>query len=328
MWKRLLIGILAAILLAVGAFFLGVKVGLHPENQKPGKFPEQLVFVRSVDDVVSGGVMFTPPKESSKPLAIIWIHGWGANFYTPSYAGIGRALAERGFTTMTVNTRMHDIANVERYTLLGKRVRGGGYWGVTSEDARDIAAWIGFAEQVGSSRVALVGHSAGWASVGRYQADSRDRRVAGLVFASPAVGYSTQGEDSQLLAQAQKLIHDGAGDDLLRLPNRSFPSFISAATYVDIWTTPREYRDFFGTQTPNPAVTRVTCPILAFFGSKDDIGGEKELTLLKSSVERLSRGPRRVDTTMIKNGTHEYVGEEAQVAQAIAHWAEAELLRQ
>src|SRR5215813_14325939 len=84
MWKRLLVGILAAILLAVGAFFLGVKVGLHPENQKPGKFPEQLVFVRSVDDVVSGGVRFTPPKESSRTLTIIWVHGWGANFYTPS----------------------------------------------------------------------------------------------------------------------------------------------------------------------------------------------------------------------------------------------------
>ena len=42
---------------------------------------------------------------------------------------------------------MHDIGNVEKYSLLGKRVRGGGYWGVTSEDARDIAAWIGYAEQ-------------------------------------------------------------------------------------------------------------------------------------------------------------------------------------
>jgi hypothetical protein len=34
-------------------------------------------------------------------------------------------------------------------TPLGKRVRGGGYWGVTSEDGRDIAAWIEFAEHLG-----------------------------------------------------------------------------------------------------------------------------------------------------------------------------------
>jgi pimeloyl-ACP methyl ester carboxylesterase len=327
MTKRLLLGLLCAIPVGVAAFLFGLRMNVHPENQKPGKFPEQLVFVRSKDDVVNAGVMFSPPKQSSKPLAIIWVHGWGANFYTPSYVGIGRALAERGFPTISVNTRMHDIGNVEKYTLPGKRVRGGGYWGVTSEDARDIAAWIGFAEQYGYSRVALVGHSAGWASVGRYQADSDDQRVAGLVFASPAVGYSAQPDDPQLLAQAKKLVDEGAGEDLLRLPRRSFPSFVSAATHLDIVTTPREYKDFFGTQTLNPAVTRVTCPILALYGSKGDIGGEKELNLLKSSVQHLSHGPRKVDTEMIVNGDHEYIGEEAQVAQTIAQWADAELLR-
>jgi hypothetical protein len=31
----------------------------HPENQKPGKLPEQLVYARSADDVVDGGVLFT-----------------------------------------------------------------------------------------------------------------------------------------------------------------------------------------------------------------------------------------------------------------------------
>jgi len=205
-------------------------------------------------------------------------------------------------------------------------VRGGGYWGVTSEDARDIAAWIGMAERLGYSRVALVGHSAGWASVARYQADAQDPRVAGLVFASGAIGYSAQADDPQLFAQAKKLVEDGKGEDLLRLPNPAFPSFISAATHLDMVNTPREYKDFFGTQTPNPAVIRVSCPILAFFGSNGDIGGEKELELLKSSVRRLPRGPRRVDTTLIAGGNHEYVGEEAQVAQAIARWAEADLL--
>ena len=143
----------------------------------------------------------------------------------------------------------------------------------------------------------------------------------------PAVGYSAQPDDPQLLAQAKKLVGEGAGEDLLRLPRRSYPSFVSAATYLDIVITPREYKDFFGTQTPHPAVTRVTCPILALFGSKGDIGGGKELYLLKSSVQRLSQGPRRVDTALIVNGDHEYVGEEQQVAQTIAQWADAELLR-
>ena len=327
MLKRFVVGIAGAMLIA-GAFGAGLLMRpARPENQKPGKFPEQILYVRSSDDVINAGVMFSPAETQSKPLAVIWVHGWGANFYLPSYVGIGRALAARGYATISVNTRMHDVGNVEKYTSAGKRVRGGGYWGITSEDARDIAAWIGYAEQLGYRRVLLVGHSAGWASVGRYQADSGDKRIAGLVFASGEVVGNLQGAvDPNLVRQAQKFVDDGVGEDLLRLPNRSFPSFISAATELDMIHRPREYSDFFGTQTPNPPVSRVRCPILAFFGTKDDVGGEKELLLLKSSVRRLSKGPRSVKTTMIASGNHEYVGEEAQVAQTIAQWAEAEAL--
>jgi pimeloyl-ACP methyl ester carboxylesterase len=325
MKKQLVLGAVCAILVAVAAFLLGLRMNLHPENQKPGKFPEQLGYVRSADDVVSAGILFTSTNSPSKSLGIIWVHGWGANFYTPSYVGIGRELAEHGFPTISVNTRMHDIGNVEKYTLLGKRVRGGGYWGITSEDARDIAAWIDYAQQLGYSRVVLVGHSAGWASVAHYQANSQDRRVAGIVFASPGVGYSPQPDDPQLLAQAKKLVDEGAGEDLIRLPSRSYPSFVSAATQLDIINTPRQYKDFFGTQTPDAAITRVACPVLAFYGSKDDIGGEKDLALLKSSVRRLAHGPASVDTAMIANGNHEYVGEEAQVAQVITRWIQTEV---
>src|SRR5947208_1747154 len=155
MKRRLALGAVGTILVALAAFFFGLRMNFHPENQKVGKFPEQLVYVRSADDVVSGGALFTSTSSPLQSLAIIWVHGWGANFYTPSYVGIGRQLAEHGFPTISVNTRMHDIGNVEKYTLLGTRVRGGGYWGITSEDARDIAAWIGFAEQLGFSRVVL-----------------------------------------------------------------------------------------------------------------------------------------------------------------------------
>ena len=77
-----------------------------------GKFPEQLVYVRSGDDIVNGGAMFTPPAYSSRNIAIIWIHGWGANFYEPTYVMIARRLAERGLTTIVANTRMHDLGNV------------------------------------------------------------------------------------------------------------------------------------------------------------------------------------------------------------------------
>src|SRR5437764_134319 len=63
----------------------------RPESFEAAKSPEQIVFARSKDDIVSGGVLFTPPPDSAKPLAIVWIHGWGVNFYEPTYIAIGRA---------------------------------------------------------------------------------------------------------------------------------------------------------------------------------------------------------------------------------------------
>ena len=318
---RKLVVVAGVLISASAAFLLWQRLAPRPENQKAGKFPEQIVYVRSKDDVVSGGAIFTPPRDSTKPIAVIWIHGWGVNFYYPTYVGIGRALAERGYTSITANTRMHDIGNVAKYSS-GKRVRGGGYWGVASEEVRDLAAWVDFAEDRGFKKVVLIGHSAGWAAVRLYQAETQDGRVAGVVLASGAVHPPTGADDPQLVAQATRLVSEGAGDDLLRLPNRSFPSFVSAATFLDTVDAPPEFKDFFGTQIAHPAVTRIHCPVLAFFGTKGDVGTEADLKLLKSSVERQSSGPRPVDIVMIQNADHMYAGQESQVAQTIAQWVE------
>jgi pimeloyl-ACP methyl ester carboxylesterase len=291
------------------------------EGITAGKFPEELVYVRSQDDIVNVGAMFTPPKDLAKSIAVIWIHGWGVNFYYPTYVMIGRALAERAYTCITANTRMHDLGNVAGWRG-EKRIRGGGYWGVASDEVRDLAAWIDFAEHRGFKKVVLVGHSAGWAAVRRYQAEEHDGRVAGLVLASGAVRAETRPTDPEQLAQATRLMADGQGEDLVRDPKRSFPSFVSAATFLDIANTPPQFKDFFGVQTPNSAVTQIRCPLLAFFGTKGDVGTEADLELLKSSIQRQSSGPSRVQTIMIQNADHMYAGEEAQVAQTIATWAD------
>jgi dienelactone hydrolase len=295
-----------------------VKAG---EKETSVKFTEEIVYAQSEDGVPSAGVLFAASKDSARSTAVIWIHGWGVNFYQPSYVKVGRALAQLGYTCVSVNTRMHDVGfNIGDRN--GKRVRGGGYWGVTSEEGRDIAAWINFASQRGFKHVVLVGHSAGWSEVRRYQAEKHDQRVVGLISASGGFWASTEKPDEQLLAQATRLVADGHGDELLRLPNRSFASYISAATFLDNWTTPPELKDFFGLETPNPAVTRIRCPILAFFGTRDDVGTQKDLDLLKSCIKRQPSGPSRVDTILIQNADHMYTGQESQVAQRIAEWSD------
>jgi pimeloyl-ACP methyl ester carboxylesterase len=194
---------------------------------------------------------------------------------------------------------------------------------VPSDERKDIAAWIDFVEHEGFSKVVLVGHSAGWATVRAYQADVHDPRVVGLVLASGQARGVPNSTDPGLVAQAAKLVADGHGEELLRLPNPSFPSFVSAATYLDISKAPADMLDFFGERTPNSGVNRITCPMLAFFGTREsDIGTEADLGVLKSSADRQPRHPK-VTTAMIGGADHMYTGEETQVAQVIASWADS-----
>ncbi len=306
-----------------GAALLAVRArSASGEKQIGGKFPEELVHVRAKDDIVSGGAIFVPPKESARPIAVIWVHGWGVNFYQPTYINIGRALAERGYTCISANTRMHDLGNVAAWRG-SKRVRGGGYWGVASEEVRDLAAWVDFAEARGFERVVLVGHSAGWAAVRRYQSEKQDPRVVGVVLASGAVFAEARMTDPDQLAQATRLMAEGKGDDLIRDPKRSFPSFVSAATFIDIANTPSQYKDFFGFREKSPGVKRIRCPLLAFFGTNErEVGTERDLEQLKASLWRLPEGPSRVETVMIQGADHMYKGEEAQVADIIAKWTD------
>jgi pimeloyl-ACP methyl ester carboxylesterase len=215
---------------------------------------------------------------------------------------------------------LHDLGNVLAWRG-EKRIRGGGYWGLASEEVRDLAAWIHFAEDRGFKKVVLVGHSAGWAAVRSYQAEKQDQRVIGVVLASGAVQAETRPTDPEQLAEATRLMAAGQGDALVRNPKRSFPSYTSAATFPDIAKSPPESKDFFGVHTPNPGVTRIRCPLLAFFGTREDVGTEADLELLKSAIRRQPSGPWRVDTAMIRGADHMYTGQEAQVAEMVANWA-------
>jgi hypothetical protein len=79
--------------------------------------------------------------------------------------------------------------------------------------------------------------------------------------------------------------------------------------------------DFYGIRAPRPGVTRIRCPLLAWFGTRGDVGTAKDLETLKASIRRQPSGPGRVDTVLITNADHMYTGEETQVAETITRWA-------
>jgi pimeloyl-ACP methyl ester carboxylesterase len=318
--KYILIAI-ASLVVFILTVFVYFKYFKYNGKVKDATLPEQLVFSKSSDDVLNAGLMFAPKKELAKPIAIIWVHGWGVNFYSPTYVSICRYLAADGYTCIDVNTRMHDLGNVEKYKG-DQRIRGGGYWGIPSEEWKDIAAWVDFAEANGFKKVLLVGHSAGCSVVRDFQSRQQDNRVIGLVFGSGGVGdYSRNPIDSTMIKQAARLVSENKGETLVQDTTRSFPSYLSAASIMDGTHGTPEDGDFFGINHANAAVSRIRCPILAFYAS-DDIGNEKDLELLRSSIKKHSGGPISVTTRIINGTDHMYGGEEKQVASVITDWIE------
>src|SRR5215831_17606745 len=91
-WTRKILGIGTATIPIAITFLLWPRSAPGQGQKSAVKVTEELVHVRAEDGIVNGGAIFTPPKASAKPIAVIWIHGWGANFYHPSYVKIARAL--------------------------------------------------------------------------------------------------------------------------------------------------------------------------------------------------------------------------------------------
>src|SRR5215510_268039 len=148
-----------------------------------GTAAEELVYARASDGIVDAGALFAPRGSGNKRIAVIWIHGNGVNFYYPSYVKVARELAGRGLTTIVGNTRMHDLGNIEAFREPAN-ARGGSYWGITTDQVRDLGAWVQLAKDRGFDRVILVGHSAGATAVQIYTARTQELRVAGVLLAS------------------------------------------------------------------------------------------------------------------------------------------------
>lgn len=302
------------------ALWMGQNTAAQAGGENFRGITERLVQVQTQDNVADAGALFAPPKNIAKSVAVIWIHGATVNFYSPTYLAISRELAKRGFTVITGNTRMHDLGNDEARPG-GKRIRGGTYWGIPSEQVRDIAAWIDFAEGLGFKQVVLVGHSAGANAVREYQAQAQDPRVAGLILASGDVRPDTRVPPAEWVSKAKQDIADGRPEELVQGP------FLSAATFLDIINRPPGFKDFFGELGPDAGVTRIQCPLLILLGTDGDVGNEKDLEQVQSSIKRLPVHPNHVDTTLIQGADHMYSGHEGSVAEIIANWADTLLLK-
>lgn len=272
---------------------------------------EELVYTTTEDGLLLEGVAVRPAGVPVRPVGIVWIHGNAASFCAPAYVRLGRALAELGHPVVVGNTRGHDIAATLWRADGGMPGGGGAGWERLEEVPRDLAAWMDVAAaEMGTGRVALVGHSSGAQRVVLYQAERQDARVAGLALASPDLrGFFAPGE----LEEARRMVAEGRGMEVT--PAQPWAPWYrqSAQTVAGkaaILSRMLEAED------GEPTIAAIRSPILAVCGTREP---RTEATL--EAIRRQARSAARVDTEVVAEADHFYTGHEADVAAVIARWA-------
>src|SRR5262249_29996154 len=184
------------------------------------------------------GVMMQPTAGPRRPVGVVCIHGAAVAFYNPPYVFVGRELARRGYLFVSGNTRGHDVAALDVPWPLSARPEdlpnarlGGTSWERWDEEPYDVAGWINCLVAQGVEQVILLGHSQGVARVSYYQAQRQDPRIVGLVLASS--GDRVQPQDPARVEQAQRLVDEGRGDELMPVAE-GLPIFFAmeSAAYV------------------------------------------------------------------------------------------------
>jgi pimeloyl-ACP methyl ester carboxylesterase len=288
-------------------------------------YSEELVWIESEDGIRLDGVVIRPVDGPIKPLAVVQVHGAGMRFSHPVHVRNGRGLAGHGYVSITGNNRGFAFGDYMRRRGSGKLDLVGNGWERFADCLLDVGPWVTFAAELGVRGVVLLGHSYGGAKAVHYQARRQDPRVVGLICASPGlVGWWPP--DPDLLARAERLVAEGRGQDLLPWGSLGRDFTLSAQSFLDRAPTNQAVYDVFGAVTPDPAIGRIRCPILAFYGTEEQASGgvgNAELDLIR----RNATAARRVDTALIEGGDHFYAGREQEVAKIVAGWIDR-LLRE
>lgn len=227
---------------------------------------ERIVHVRTRDHLELRGALIRPAGGGglSGPL-LVWVHTRQQSFADLEYIRIGRLLAGQGYDFLSVDTRGHDFGCWYR-TPDGPMLQGSA-WERFSDCVNDIDAWVEAAREMGYGSVVLIGHGFGGAKCLHFQAQRQLPQVAAVVLASS--GSSVRDKlPEHLRAVAEAMVAEGRGLDLLPWgTGENYASTVSAEYYLARSIMRKE---LYGTVDLPPAIARIRCPLIAWFGREED----------------------------------------------------------
>jgi pimeloyl-ACP methyl ester carboxylesterase len=279
------------------------------------------VSTRDLETVALDGRVGTAVLRTGKGLTgdlgvgVVMVHGSGENMERAPVGPLSRALAERGFTTLSINTRQHDD-------------------GVNTDDIRgtlrDIDAAVWTMRALGCASIVLHGHSLGTAQVQMYAALNWWADIRAVVLTGPFANLPWKSR--QLLS---------SDDDVYRDMSREARAAVVAGRPEQVLA--HELSWIYGRSTPVTAghfasyrdegvgiadsthwIRRIPYPILAIRAADDAVVHPFELRWLVSvarSEASLVPDVRAVTLPAAEGCSgHAFEGRETLLAETVAGW--------
>jgi pimeloyl-ACP methyl ester carboxylesterase len=217
-------------------------------------------------------------------------------------------LAARGYHCFVINTRGHDwicrAGNLTRF--------GGSAYENLEDCLADLDGALAFLTARGYRRFVLVGHSLGAIKSIIYQGTRRRSDMAGIVSCSaPKQFYSEriarQPKFRELIEQAESMVSDGRGDDLMSVAVGATPGIFSARTHLDK----------YGKDDRNdcrPYAKSLGCPLLAI------VGGAEPKLFHEYAQEIVANAGANATYEQVDGGNHFYNRHIAQIIEVIDRW--------
>ncbi|HEY7269327.1 MAG TPA: alpha/beta fold hydrolase [Dehalococcoidia bacterium] len=271
----------------------------------------EIISCRTSDEIRLDGAFLTPEVPLAQALcdAVLFVHGSGSNFYR-GLGGLPEELRKTGFPVAAFNNRGHDLA----WGVPGN-LRGNAFE-ILDRCRLDLDAQLGWLEEIGYNRIAIVGVSMGAVKSIYYAAHVADRRVAAIVPVSPnrlSYSYFMKSEAAQVFDEtykrAEALIAAGQPDAVFPTAF-PLPHLWSAAAYVDKHNADERYNI-------ERFIDKVTCPIFIAGG-----GLERHPRLRDGAADAFAivAGDERNRLLIDPEADHGFPGKSAELASAITTW--------
>jgi pimeloyl-ACP methyl ester carboxylesterase len=276
------------------------------------------------DNLELVGLLHEPDAPTDKVL--VHVHGMAGNFFENKFLdNLAETLTANGIAFFACNNRgteyIKDLYKVENG--MREYVRYGDSFEKFEDCILDIRAAIDAASQWGFKTVHLSGHSLGAPKVAFYITETKDPRIASIIFLSPAdmVGLAKADKDYERdVSTATKMVAGGRGDELMPFIIWG-ESYLSARAYLSISGEESQVAIFnlYRSDDSLPVLSRITLPTLVVMGKKDGA-----LTVpveeLMNRVSKALLGSPTVETKILGDADHQYNNYQQVMADTVLTW--------